>query len=136
MRKLFIISSIVLSTLTSVAQNKLLTLEDALLNNRTTLSPENLRQLQFVYNTDDYIYLKKIDDNETWMRGNFKSKNDQPFLSIAQLNQKLKSAGRDTVNSMPPIQFNQSAEWITTINDSKIGINPVTNKIRTIIDKT
>ncbi len=39
------------------AQNKMLTLEDALVKNRTTLASENLRQLQFIYGTDDYVYL-------------------------------------------------------------------------------
>src|SRR5450759_2609961 len=67
------------------AQNKLLTLEDALVKNKTTLAPENLHQLQFVYGTDDYVYLKKITDKEVWVRGNFKS-SEVPFLSLDQLN--------------------------------------------------
>ncbi len=35
------------------AQNKLLTMDDAMVKNRTTLAPENLKQLQFVYSSTD-----------------------------------------------------------------------------------
>ena len=134
MKKLVLI--FLLGTISSlvIAQNKLLTIEDALVNNKTILAPENLRQLQFVYGTDDYVYLKKINDRNVWVRGNFKN-NEIPFLSLEQLNQKLKTAGSDTASSMPDIKFNQSAEWIMTVNKNMIAVNPSTNKIRTIINK-
>ena len=117
-----------------VAQNKLLSLEDAMVNNRTTLAPENLRQLQFVYGTDDYVSLKKINNKDIFVRGNFKA-NETPFLSLEQLNQKLKTAGSDTAAAMPVIQFNQSAEWFMKVNGNKIALDPSTGKIRTIINK-
>ena len=118
-----------------IAQGKLLTMEDALVNNRTTLAPENLRQLQFVYATDDYVYLKKINGKDVWVRGNIKN-SEAPFLSLEQLNQKLKAAVYDTATEMPDIKFNQSAEWIMTVNKNKIALNPVTGKIRTVINKS
>ena len=119
----------------AVAQNKLLTLEDALVNNKTTLAPENLRQLQFIYGTDDYVYLKKINDKDVWVRANFKN-GEMPFLSLEQLNQKLRAGSVDTASVMPNIQFDQSPEWIMKVNGSKIAVDPSTNKIRTIINKT
>lgn len=116
-----------------IAQNKLLTLEDALVKNRTTLAPENLRQLQFIYGTDDYVYLKKINDKDVWVRGNFKT-NETPFLTLEQLNQKLKTSGNDTFKVMPPIQFNQSADWIINLKASRISLNSSLNKSKIIID--
>ncbi len=113
----------------------MLTMEDAMVKNRTTLAPENLRQLQFMYNTDDYVYLKKLNDKDVWVKGDFKEKNETPFLSLEQLNQKIKAAGLDTATTMPQIQFNQSAEWITTVKGNKIAINPTTGKVRTLIGK-
>ena len=53
---------IVVISLSSTAQNNMLTMEDAMVNNRTTLAPENLKQIQFVYGSNDYVYLKKIND--------------------------------------------------------------------------
>lgn len=117
-----------------IAQGKLLTLEDALINNRTTLAPENLRQLQFIYNTGDYVYLKKINDKDVFVRGNFKN-NEVPFLSLEQLNQKLKTAINDTLTALPVIQFNKGSEWIMTVKGSKIAVDPVTGKVRTLINK-
>lgn len=133
MKKLLLISVLHTVSFLAVAQ-KLLTLEDALVKNRTTFSPENLRQLQFIYNTDDYVYLKKINDKDVFVRGNIKNA-EAPFLSLEQLNQKLKAAGYDTTASIPVIQFDQSAEWIMTVNKNKIALNPLTGKVRTIINK-
>jgi len=135
MKKILLILQFSATAFFGIAQNKMLTLEDALVKNKTTLAPENLHQLQFVYGTDDYVYLKKITDKDVWVRGNFKS-SEAPFFSLEQLNQKLKAAGSDTVSAMPVVQFNQSAEWIMKVNGSKIALNPATGKIRTIINKT
>ena len=96
-------------TLSVFAQNKLLTIEDALVKNRTTLAPENLRQLQFIYGTEDYVYLKRIDNRDVWMRGNLKSPAEQKFLSLDDLNQKLRAAGYDGLTGMPMIQFYKSS---------------------------
>ena len=117
-----------------IAQNKMLTLEDALVNNRTSLAPENLQQLQFIYGTDDYVYLKRTNNKPVWVRGSFRN-NDSPFLTLDQLNKKLKVAGMDTVAEMPAITFNQSAEWIMTVHNNKIAFDPVTGKMRVIINR-
>jgi len=117
------------------AQNKLLTIEDALVKNRTTLAPENLRQLQFVYGTEDYVYLKRVENKDVWMKGNLKSAAEQIFLSLDDLNQKLKAAGSDGLTGMPMIQFNKSSEWIFSVNGSKFSLNTTTSQLKTIIDK-
>jgi dipeptidyl-peptidase 4 len=135
MRRLLLILQLVSITFCALAQNKLLSIDDALIKNRTTLAPENLRQIQFVYGTDDYVYLKSTGNQDVWVRGNLNLA-EQPFVSLAQLNQKLKTAGRDTLKAMPAIQFNLSPEWIMIADSSKIALNPVTNTYKTIIDKT
>ena len=91
---LFLLPLLVLFSSVS-AQNKLLTIEDALVKNRSVLAPDNLRQLQFVYGTEDYVYLKKIDNKDVWVKGNFRSSLEQTFLSLDDLNQKLRAAGYD-----------------------------------------
>ncbi len=117
-----------------ISQDKILTIEDALVNNKTSLAPENLRQIQFVYGTDDYVYLKSTSGRDVWMRGNFKI-SETPFLSLEQLNQKLKTANIDTVTAMPEIKFDAAAEWIFTVNNAKIALDPVTGKARTIVPR-
>ena len=117
------------------AQTKLLTIEDALVKNRTSLSPENLKQLQFIYGTDDYVYLKKGERNEYWVKGNQKM-NESIFLTLEELNKRLKMAGKDTVDRMPSIQFDQSPDWVMTINGNKLALDPVKGQIKTIIPRT
>ncbi len=134
MKKLFSLAFLIFS-LSVIAQNKLLTIEDAMVKNRTTLAPENLKQLQFVYGTNDYVYLKNLNEHDVWMRGNFKTKVDEQFLTLDDLNQKLQSGGQAVQNVMPAIQFNKEANWVMTVNGNKISINPLTGEIKEIIPK-
>jgi len=119
----------------ATAQNKMLSMEDAMVNNRTTLAAENLKQLQFVYGTSDYVYLKKIDGKDVWVKGNFKTA-ETPFLTLEQLNDKLKTSGYGELKTMPAIQFNIAADWIFNTNGNKVALNPVTNQTREIIKNT
>jgi dipeptidyl-peptidase 4 len=115
------------------AQDKLLTLEDALVKNRSTLAPQSLRQLQFMYNTEDYVYLGKAAGKDAYMLGNFSAPREQVLVSLEKLNTVLKAAGMDTVTALPVIQFNQSPEWIMNIKGNKLALDPPTGKIRTLI---
>src|SRR5687768_11444866 len=121
MKKLLLILFINSFTLFALSQGELLTMEDAMINNRTTLAPENLRQLQFIYGTDDYVYLKKINDKDVWVRRNFKN-NDTPLLTLDRLNQSLKPADFDTVTVMLSIRFDQSADCVLAVNGNKIAL--------------
>jgi dipeptidyl-peptidase-4 len=132
---LFLLPLLVLFSSVS-AQNKLLTIEDALVKNRSVLAPENLRQLQFVYGTEDYVYLKKIDNKDVWVKGNFRSSLEQTFLSLDDLNQKLRAAGYDNLAAMPAIQFNKPTGWIFSVHGNRVALDPVSNKIKVLIDKS
>ncbi len=129
----------------AIAQTKMLTIEDAMVKNRTTLAPATLRQLQFVYGSEDYIFLS---DGSTgkfngWIKGSLKktgkkaslTQNEIPFLSLVNLNEKMKLAGRDTFTSMPAIRFDLSDDWIMMSKGEKIALDPKTNKVRIIIPK-
>ena len=135
MKKLLLAFVLFTSCSVAIGQKKMLSLEDAFIRNRTALAPENLRQMQFVYGTDDYVYLKKVDGADQWMRGSFKQNGEQSFLTLAQLNVKLRSVGKDTFATMPPIQFSKSDEWVLTLKASKLAYDPKTNTVRTIVDK-
>ncbi|ACU03457.1 S9 family peptidase [Pedobacter heparinus] len=117
-------------------QQQQLSMQDAMSNARTTLAPENLSQLQFIYGTEDYVYAKRIGNSPVWLSGNAKSKEDQPFLTLTQLNQKLRNAKKDTLKMMPVIQFNQGPEWILNLNGSKVAINPVKNTVDVLVDQS
>jgi len=109
-------------------------MEDAMVRNRTTLAAENLKQLQFVYGSNDYVYVKKVEGKDVWMKGNFKTP-ETAFLSLDQLNDKIKTSGYAALKTMPAIQFNKSTDWIFTVDGNKIALNPVTNQSKLIVQK-
>ncbi|MCD0489106.1 DPP IV N-terminal domain-containing protein [Pedobacter sp. MC2016-14] len=117
----------------SFAQGKKFTVQEAMTTARGVLAPENLQQLQFIYGTEQYVYAKRVNNNVTWMSGSYSTKTEKPYLSLTQLNQKLRAARQDTLKTMPMIQFNQAAEWILYLNGAKVAFNPSTNTYRTIL---
>lgn len=119
----------------SAAQNKLLTLEEAMLRARTTLAAENLAQLQFFEGTNDYIFLKKQNGLDFWMRGNYKLANQEfPFLTLHTLNTQLAEAGADTFTTMPAIRFAPGG-WIMNQKGNKIAYDPAAKKVKTLLTK-
>ncbi len=133
MKKIFS-SLFIIIVFSTTAQQKLLTIQDALVNNKTTLAPENLRQLQFVKGTNDYIYLKKINDADVWMKGNFKDKEENVFLTLAQFNQRLKNIQQDSLTTLPPVQFNAD-NYIASIKGAKYAFSTKDQSYRTLLDK-
>jgi dipeptidyl-peptidase-4 len=115
------------------AQEKQLTMEDAFAQKNVTV-PQTLRGLQFVYGTNDYVYLKRSGGEEVWMQGGPK-KPERPFLTLGALNARLRSLGADTVSSMPLIQFNHGAEWIIPTSGGKLALNPVAGTLRPLVPK-
>lgn len=115
------------------AQQKMLTMQDAMLNARTTLAPQSLKQLQFINGTDNYVYASGEKGNELWMTGNFKSKTDVPYLTLAQINSRLKLAQLDTFTSLPPLQFNND-NWIVNLKGSKYALNHADDKYKILSD--
>lgn len=135
MKKIIVLLLSVSLALCVQSQEKMLTMEEALVKNRSSMAPKNLSQLQFVYGTEDYVYLKNNEEIPVWMRGNMKSGTARPFLDLRNLNGHLKSAGADTLTEMPSIQFNQSPEWIFLLKGNKIALDPVSNRVRTLIER-
>lgn len=117
------------------SQDKLLSLEDAMLRARTTLAPENLAQLQFYEGSNDYIFLKKQNGQDFWMRGNYKLAGQEwPFLSLPVLNGYMQEAGADTFKTIPMIRFGTDG-WVMNNNGNTIRYNPTTKKITVLLPK-
>lgn len=131
--KRFILSvQLAMIAVCGMAQQKQLTMQDAMINARTTLAPQNLTQIQFLYGSENYVYAKRAGNEPLWMKGGFKEE-EKPFLSLAGLNLKLRAAGLDSVKSMPMIQFNQGPEWIIGLNGAKVALNPLSNKATVLV---
>ena len=58
MKKAFFLVLAVAASLTIISQNKLLTIQDAVLKGRTTLAPKRLQNLSFIPNSDKFAYVE------------------------------------------------------------------------------
>lgn len=135
MKKIYLLLLISGFYLTTAAQNKLLSMEDAILKARTTLAPENLAQLQFFENSNDYVFLKKQNGTDFWMRGNYKLAGQEwPFLSLALLNSYMRDAGTDTFTTMPAIRF-AAGGWVMNNKGNKISYDPVSKQVSILLSK-
>ena len=116
------------------AQQKNMSMLDAMVNVRGSLAPENLRGLQFLYGKEDYVYIKQSGTEMVWFTGNVQTKQDKPFLSLSQLNQKLKTANLDTLKAMPAIRFNEGKEWLFSLKGAQVAYDPAKNTFTTLMD--
>ncbi len=133
MKKYLLVFFLFLAT-SSFAQLQQLTMEEAMLNARTTLAPENLKQLQFIKGTNDYVYIKKVNGADTWMKGSFTSKEESTFVTLSQFNNQLRKLSIDTVTSMPAVQFFKD-HWTSTVKGQKIYCNTVSGECKIAINK-
>ncbi|MEP7165522.1 MAG: DPP IV N-terminal domain-containing protein [Ferruginibacter sp.] len=134
MKKYIAVIIVLLVSSNSFAQQKMLTMEDAMVNAKITLAPGSLKQLQFIKGTNDYVYLKKANGNDTWVKGNYKSGEESTFLTLAQLNRRLRAAGIDTVTALPSIQFN-SDKWVLTLKGQKFAFNTSDSLYKVMVPK-
>ena len=102
------------TSLTSFAQQKLFTMQDAMVNARTTLAPQSMKQLQFVSGTEDFVYLNKTDNGEALYQANFNDTKGKEILSLSQLNTWMKAAGLDEVKTWPMVKVSKdgSADYL------------------------
>ena len=136
MKKYYLLFPLLGLFITIQAQNKNFSIQDAILSARTTLAPENLSQLQFIYGTENYVYAKRINNQLTWIKGDFQQSTEQAFLTLSQLNQQLRLAKSDTLTTMPVIQFNKQAAWLFTLNNKQVTYDPIKGLLKTKIDSS
>lgn len=106
MKKLIIISSFAIASI-SVAQDKLLTIQDAVLKGRTTLAPKRLQSLGFISGTAKFSY---IDNNAIKVGDNTIGKTTD-VLTLKELNTQLKSSNKDTLATFTSITWKNAKQF-------------------------
>lgn len=105
-----VLSAFILSN--ASAQNKKLTMEDAILNVKTTLAPKNLSQLNWVKNSENYYYVNANDTNPTLYAGSGALGHDEKIISLADINEKLKRQKSDTLAKFPTIEWKTDKRFV------------------------
>lgn len=106
----------------ATAQQKLFTMQDAMIGSRTTLAPETLRQLQFVKGTPDVVFIKKMNNEDVFVRFNPVNNTGITVLTLQQMNLYFAAAGLDTVKSFPAVQFEKD-RYIVSVKGKKYAFN-------------
>ncbi|MEJ5350205.1 MAG: S9 family peptidase [Melioribacteraceae bacterium] len=116
----------------SFPQNKLLTVEDVVLNSYTKLSPANLKQINWIPQTNNYVYL----DNTKNALLKFSIKSDKPdtILTLAKLNELLKKENLSEINYFPSIKWIDNVTFNFWI-DNKFFIYNLETKNLTLVNE-
>jgi dipeptidyl-peptidase-4 len=107
MKKVFFLVLAIATSLTLVSQDKLLTIQDAVLKGRTTLAPKRLQGLSFVTGSDKFAYIEnnivKVGDNATGKTTDFVSMND--------INKILKAEKRDSLKQIVILEWKNEKQF-------------------------
>lgn len=106
MKKLILLSALTITTY-GIAQNKLLTIQDAVLKGRTSLAPKKLTGLNFITGSDKFAY---IDDNVVKIGDNASGKTTDA-ASLKEINASLKSAGKDTLTALASVIWKNANQF-------------------------
>lgn len=104
---------------TIVAQEKLLTMEEAVVKQRTSLAPSRLAQLMWVKNTDSYSYVNLGETPELFICNASDGKVTNA-ISLATLNEALKKINLGTNKNFPTIKWKNEKQFsFDSYNDKK-----------------
>ncbi|RLD88176.1 MAG: S9 family peptidase [Bacteroidetes bacterium] len=108
----FILSLSVLMSFTGIAQEKMLTVNDAIYMN-PAVYPVRVPQLQWMPKSDDYVYAKQNSLYKVSARGG----SETLFLTLDNLNEKMAQNDFDSLKQLPHISFlNQNEVYFSSSN--------------------
>jgi dipeptidyl-peptidase-4 len=133
MKKITLLLSLALCLVQAVAQQKLLSIEDAVLKQRTTLAPERLSQLQWIPNTPIFSYVGKKNAIELLITQDATDLNRDTVLLLADFNTALQNLlpNEKAMNRFPFLTwvnkvsfrfFYQNAYYLFTFNDMRMRL--------------
>jgi dipeptidyl-peptidase-4 len=134
MKKSFLVLLLAILSMGLVAQQKRISLQEAMLSARTALAPENLKMLQFIKGTSSYAYLKKTNGVESWVNGRFGSDAESALLTLSELNRRLRLASMDTLKAMPAVQFSKE-HWMISLKGVKLSFSNTDDSYKVLVGK-
>lgn len=105
----YIITAALVFSINVVAQNKLLTIQDAVLKGRSSLAPKRLA-VSFIPGSNSFAYI----DNNTIKVGDNGGSATKDILTLRDLNSVLKSSSKDTLTALWAINWKNANEFYFT----------------------
>lgn len=106
-KKVFSLALVFGLSLTISAQNKSLTIQDAVLRGRTTLAPKRLQNLSFIKGSDKFAYI----DNNVVKVGDNATGKIFDLVSMAEINTLLKAEKRDSLKSIIILEWKNDKQF-------------------------
>jgi dipeptidyl-peptidase-4 len=107
MKKAFFLVLALVASLTITAQDKLLTIQDAVLKGRTSLAPKRLQNLSFIPGSTKFAYV----DNGTVKVGDNVSGKISDFVNIYEINKILKAEKRDSLKQIIILEWKNEKQF-------------------------
>jgi dipeptidyl-peptidase 4 len=98
-------------TLQVLSQNKLFTVEDVVLNSYPKLTPANLRQLNWLPNTDKFVWVDGNGNKSAILISSVKKTEIDTLLKLNELNTFLSKNSDKPLNSLPVITWSSADEF-------------------------
>ncbi|HSH65929.1 MAG TPA: DPP IV N-terminal domain-containing protein, partial [Bacteroidia bacterium] len=116
------------------AQTKLLTIEDAISKQKTTLAPEKLAQLQWIKDEEQFSFLEKRNNKEFLIIQGATNKAPFKQISLEELNDAMAAANLKMLNNFPTIFWENINQF--TFKSGKNTIKYEINKRRAAVVST
>lgn len=98
---LILIFSFLLLHSTNPAQDKIFTIEDVVFNSYSSLAPSNLKQLGWIPNSNNFVYLVTEGQSQQIVKFSAMDDKSEVLFSLDDLNQKLKENNFNELKSFP-----------------------------------
>jgi dipeptidyl-peptidase-4 len=116
------------------AQTKMLTMEEAVVKQRTTLAPARLKQLGWIKNTDSYYFIDNKNSEDVLVSGSAESNSVKELLTLSALNTALSANDEKTVKTFPVIRWKNEGQF-TFEADKKLMMYDLKSRKATTISK-
>ncbi|MGQ0828009.1 MAG: DPP IV N-terminal domain-containing protein [Bacteroidota bacterium] len=128
MKKYLLIPVLIfISALSLRSQTKILSMEDAIIKQRTTLAPARLKQLMWVKGTDNFSYVDKKDSAEVLILGTAQSNTQKSIVSLKELNDAVMKLNFKRLRTFPTLQW-KNADQFTFETEKKLLAYTVNSK--------
>lgn len=124
MRKILLIATFASISIFSSAQ-KMLTVSDAVVKQRTTLAPDKLNQLQWVGKTNTYVYTDLKNGSPVLISGDAKTNKQKELITINDFNTLLKSHSMKEVKDFPFFRWTSEVEASFEKDGKQISFDPI-----------
>ena len=93
------------------AQQKPLTIEDAVMKQRNKLAPSRMVQLQWIPASSGFSYVTGGSGSDILISGRVSDTVTREIINLAAINERLKSAGSDTLRVFPQVKWSDTSSF-------------------------